>query len=622
MFSITGLASGLDTDNMLAQLMKVERLPVTRLEQQQTSLRRIDDAWGSVTKRLSALRTAIDAFSGGGSLAERWKASSSATGVATAAVTGTPAPGSLTFDVTQLARAQSSHNDTGLADRDALVGTGTFTLQRPDGTTIASVTTTATTTLSDLAAELNGLDGFHASVVKKADGDHRLSVTAADTGAANAFVVDTDLTALGTFAAGVSAQDAQLTVGGMVLTRSSNTITDLVDGVTVTIAGTGATTVATSQDVDGAVTSVKKVIDEVNATLSRLKDHTGYDPDTKVSGSLQGDPTARRLVDQLRQAVMDVVGNIAGNAYTSAGSVGITMNKDGGFDLDETKLRAALTSDPAAVDRLFARSGTTALGDVAVTSSTRDTRPGDHQLVVKKAATVASLTSATLATPPPNATYTITGSDGREITVTVADAASIAEAVAQINQQIAAASDAPTVQARQDGATIVLEQTRYGSARGLTVSSADDVYGLAGTRSGVDAEVEMYGDGTMFTGAGRTVRVTGGAADGLVLSVGPDADLDPAGGTVTVAAGVFGRLDALLANTYEGSTGAIQSARNSVTKRIDLYQDRIDDFEVRLASRETTLRRQFTAMEVALAELQSQGNWLAGQLAALPAGQE
>ncbi|MBW3621327.1 MAG: flagellar filament capping protein FliD, partial [Actinobacteria bacterium] len=348
MFSISGLASGLDTDNMIAQLLKVERLPVVKLEQQQTSLRRVDDAWGSVTKRLSALRTALDAFSKGGSLAERWKVASSTPATATATITGTPAPGSLTFDVTQLARAQSSNNTppTGqaFASRDTLVGAGTFTLQRPDGSAIASVTTTATTTLADLAAELNGLGGFHGSVVKVGDGDHRLSITAAATGTANAFVVATDLTALGTFSNGVTAQDANLTVGGMTVTRSSNTVTDLVDGVTVDLKAAGTTTVTTTQDVDGAAKAVRDVIDEINATLARLKDHTSYDPATKVSGALQGDSTARRLTDQLRRAVMDVVGDIAGNAYTSAGSVGISMNEDGGFTVDETKLKAALTS--------------------------------------------------------------------------------------------------------------------------------------------------------------------------------------------------------------------------------------------------------------------------------------
>ena len=619
MFSVTGIASGLDTDSMLRQLLQVERLPIQRLERHQASLRKQDDAWGEVTKRLSSLRTAIGNLSKT-SLAEMWKASSSDEAVATASVTGAASAGSMSFQVESLATAKSSHSQAGVAAVDAAVGVGEMTVQVGDVST--TITTTATTTLSELATQIDDIAGVRASVVKAGEEDFRLVLTAEKTGTANAYTatVATGLANLGAFAE-TAAKDATLNLGGLTVTRSTNTITDLVEGVSIALKDTGSVTVDTSQDLDGAVGAVKKLVDEVNDTLDKLKTLGSYNAESNTGGPLQGDSTARRLVDTLRRGVMDIVGGVAGG-YTTAGSVGISMNRDGGFTLDETKLKAALEADPSAVDRLFTRGATSSLAGVSYTTSATTTQAGTYDdFTVVKAAQVASLTGASVVTDPPPAKYTITGADGRVITVTISDVASVAAAVAQINDQVAAAENAPAVQARVEndgtGDRLVLEETRDGSAHGFTVASDPaftDAYGLeAGVyTAGQDAEISVAG--ATWTGTGSSIRITDGPLDGLQLSVGPDAELGT--GKLDVGEGVVGRLDRLLAG-YEGTNGFVDRARKSLDGRIDLYQDRIDDFELRIASRETTLRRQFTAMETALAQLQSQGNWLAGQLGGL-----
>lgn len=621
MFSITGMASGLDTDNMLRQLLQVERLPIQRLERQQASLRKVDDAWGEVTKRLSSLRTAIDGLSTGISFADRWKASSSNEAAATAAVTGTPEPGKTTFSVGQLATVQESYSADveAFASADGLVGSGTFTLLAADGTTeLGSVTTDGATTLADLASEVDAIAGVKAQVVKKADGDYRLVLSGEKTGEANAFSVSTDLASFGGGFTTTAAKDAELTIGGLTISRSSNTVTDLIDGVTLNLKGTGSTTVTTSQDVDSAAASVTKLVDEVNATLAKLKDLSSYDPETNKGGPLQGDSTSRRLVDQLRRGVMDVVGGITGS-YTTAGSVGIRMNADGGFDVDETKLKAALTDDPAAVDRLFSRSGSSDLAGVTYTSSTSDTQTGDYEVIISQVAKVARLTGATYTAPATDPeTFAITADDGTVVEVTVGVGEDATTAVNRINDALANANvgtiSAKTVTLGDGSTAIELEESRYGTAYEFTVGA--NTIGLTeGTYTGQDVAGTI--DGEAATGSGQRLSLSSdtSGADGLVLAVTPDTALNTAG-TVSVGEGVAGRLDQLLA-TYEGSTGAVKSARNSIDGRIDLYQDRIEAFELRVASRETTLRRQFTAMETALAQLQSQGDWLAGQLGSL-----
>lgn len=629
MFSIDGIASGLDTAGMIRSLLQVERLPVQKLEQQQASLRKVDDAWGQITTRLSSLRTAISDLTKGTSFVDRWKTASSNEAAAAASVTGTPKAGSTTFTVDQLATAQAAST---LGDADAngtpdftsgdqLVGGGsTFRLIAGDGTTeLVAITTDATTTLSDLAAQIDAADGVSASVVRAGTGDYRLVISSDATGEAGNFTIASDVANLATADFNVTAGvNAQLTIGNLQIERASNTVTDLIDGVSIALKATGTTTVTTTQDVDGAAASVKKLVDEVNATLTKLKELTSYDVETKRAGALQGDPTARRMVDQLRRGVMDVVSGITGN-HTTAGSVGISMNRDGGFTLDQVKLKAALTEDPAAVDRLFSRSGSSAAAGISFGSSTSATRAGDYEVIVSQAASVARLTGASYTSPATDPqTFSITARDGTVVEVTVGVGDNAAAAVQKINAALAAANvgtiEAAVVTLADNSEAIELAETRYGSAHGFTVGA--NTLGLA---EGPVAGTNVVGtiDGQTATGSGNRLSLAASSdSPAAGLSVNVDAGVGAASGSVTVGTGIVGRLDQLLV-TYEGSTGAVQSARKSVAGRIDLYQDRIDAFELRIASREITLRRQFTAMEIALAQLQDQGNWLASQLGSL-----
>lgn len=632
MFSISGIASGLDTDAMLRQLMQLERQPITALESRQAALRRVDDAWGDVTKRLSSLRSAIDGLTKGTSLADRWKASSSHETVATATVSGRPTAGTTSFRVDQLATAQSTHSTAALSGGDVLVGAGTIRITRDgDGTVLAEVATDATTTLADLAKSLDAATGVRASVVKKGDGDHRLVLSSEQTGQANTFSVAFDPAgsalegSLGGFAAPTGGVDALITLGGLQVSRSSNTVTDLVTGVTIGLKAVGDATVTVAQDADSAIGSVRKLVNEINSTLARLKELTAYDPETRKAGPLAGDGTARRLGNQLRRGIIDQVGDLA--TGRTASSVGITLERDGSFKVDDVKLKAALEADPTAVDGLFNRSGTSSLAGVSFTSATRDTQVGDHAVVVSQVARVARLTGATYTSPAGNPeTFTITAADGTQVDVTIENPDDASTAVAKINAALTAANvrglSAKVVTLPDNTAAIELEESRYGSAYGFTVG-ANNLGLAAGRYDGRDVAGTINGE--TATGTGRRLTLpstTTDPAKGLVLSVTlPEDATVPASSTVTVSQGVAGRLDGILA-AFEGGDGAVKRAQDGLSSRIKMFQDRIDAFEVRLSQRERTLIRQFTAMETALSSMQSQGNWLAGQLTGLMANSQ
>ena len=235
MFSIAGIASGLDTEGIVNQLVALERQPILRYESRQAKLRTVDAAWGTVTTKLSAVRAAVDKLDRASDLNDLWKVSSSnADAVAATRTPGaTSAAGEVTLRVDALARAQQSSGTVGFASRDAAVDGTSFRVLAADGVTeLGTVDLTAGLTLDELATAVDAFDGVSAGVVKVADGDFRLTMRAEATGTANAFSIDSDATAFDEAAdlTTIAAADSQVTVGGLTVLRSSNTVTDLVAG--------------------------------------------------------------------------------------------------------------------------------------------------------------------------------------------------------------------------------------------------------------------------------------------------------------------------------------------------------------------------------------------------------
>jgi flagellar hook-associated protein 2 len=298
LFSIGGIASGLDTTGIIEQLMALERQPVTKLQSTQAQLRRTDDAWVQVSTRLSALRTATDAIARPDRFTSMVAVSSSNTDVATVTRAGTNATGSLTFSVRKLAAAHQVSVSGASADQQRDL-TEPVRLRVGSGEVIdLSEELGASASLTQIASAINGRKaGVTASVVKVDDAETRLILTSGRTGTEHGLTVE----GLGATQTLRAAADAELVIGegagAVTLTRSSNTITDLVPGASVTLRRTtpvdAPITVTAARDVDAGVTAVKSYVDALNGTLRTLKDLTAYDGETGRAGPLQGDATAR-----------------------------------------------------------------------------------------------------------------------------------------------------------------------------------------------------------------------------------------------------------------------------------------------------------------------------------------
>jgi flagellar hook-associated protein 2 len=630
LFSVSGIASGLDTQAIIRQLMSLERIPVTRLQQQQADLRKVDDAWKQVNTKLSAMRTALDKVRTFGNVNGMVKVASSnetAVGVASSSVAGT---GSMTFSVNRLAAA---HQISGPAftSADSLVadGAGSFSVTVGAGETF-TVDVDGTTTLTDLASKLNASGSpVSASVVKVAEGDHRLVLTSKHSGAANQIATaQQNATSLdaASFVQRQAAQDAELVIGegadALTILRSSNTVDDLVAGATITLkqAGSGPVTVTAAHDVDAAVEAAKKYHEALNDVLSTLKSLSAYDAGANKGGPLTGDPTARRMTDALRGAMIN-----SGAGFP----LGFSMTREGGIALDEAKLRQAFTADFVGTARALTQQASTTTTVVTgltspsplFVSATADTQAGAHEVVVNPA-THASVRSA--AFTPHNQTQTLRIIiDGQTINAEVGANATAAQAAQEITAALGAGSNLSVV---AEGGELVFTDSRLGTVGTFTLEAGQRWQNteIAGTYQGTALSGTINGVLATASADQLTLTAAAGPAAGLTVhgtQAGTFQVLVEQQSTQTITEGAKGPLalmhEALRA--YEGTLGLVAKARDALTGRIKLYQDRIDSFEKRLEQREITLRRQFTALETAMGQLNAQGNWLTSQLAGLQA---
>jgi flagellar capping protein FliD len=163
------------------------------------------------------------------------------------------------------------------------------------------------------------------------------------------------------------------------------------------------------------------------------------------------------------------------------------------------------------------------------------------------------------------------------------------------------------------------------TVRALAGQILDVVSSVVGTHSASEAGLQVTKDGKLtFDKAKFTTLLTSDptAANDIIAGTtvtGPGLDGIP--GTaddVTAPVGIAARLEALAKSASDATTGTLTTLANGEDSRAKDMQERIDNWDIRLAMRRQTLTTQFTAMETALSSLDSQSAWLKQQLNSLP----
>ena len=369
--TIGGLATGLDTNKIVDQLVQLERrrsvdlLSIDQLDQQAKQ-----SALATFGTKLADLMAAIDKLRDPANALARTATSSDSTVIGATAGSGALV-GSTDITVSKLARNAIAVSANGLTSSTATVasGSGSFSFQIGTGDT-QTVAVDATTTLEGLASQINALGaGANATVVNvgtDASPDYRLRLASRDTGLSNDITIVTDDTTLGV-AVTQAAQNAEFTVSGFTTTfsRESNVVNDVVSGVTLTLNKEGGPVkIGVTTDAATVTENVKAVVTAYNALASFVdaqsevsQDTTGSDGDV-TTGPLAFDTTVRTIMDGLRNAISSKVDGLSGD-YSLLAETGLTSTKDGTLSLDASKLADALAADEEGVSQLFGGLGST-----------------------------------------------------------------------------------------------------------------------------------------------------------------------------------------------------------------------------------------------------------------------
>lgn len=292
--------------------------------------------------------------------------------VATATLSGTkPASNSFSLEVTKLATGQTLSGGP-YASASAAVGSGTLTLRFgetsgstfTEGTrTLVSIAIGSGATLADVAKAINASgSGVTAYVASTADGA-RL-VLKGEEGAANGFVVEASedaaepgLSALA-WAPGAStgnliagAGNAGFNVDGLAITTPSNTVANAIPGVTLQLRATnsGAPTIVSFTDPSAAITAaMTDLTSALNEVMSALNSATDAQ-----TGSLRSDSGARALKRTMSALAGNVIMPSATGRARTLSDLGLSIQRDGTFVLDSSRLAATLAADPDGVAAMF-----------------------------------------------------------------------------------------------------------------------------------------------------------------------------------------------------------------------------------------------------------------------------
>jgi flagellar hook-associated protein 2 len=616
--SVDGLISGLSTSQLISQLMQLEAQPQTALKTKVEKTQTVLSAYQSVNTKMTALRSAGQAMTD----ATAWQAMKATSSSATVAVSASTSsiPGAFTFDVTRLASAQSSVSSNAYTGMTALVTDGSpVVITKADGTAVTISTGDGSLAAVTAAINANKDAGVKAAAVQVSPGVYKLQLTSAATGQQGSF----SASGLGGFVQLTAAQDAQITVGKgsageYTITSASNTFKDALPGTTFTVSALETSvTLSIGTDSGGIADKMQALVDAANAALNEIAKLAKYDANTKKAGPLLSDSAVRNLQQQILGTISSVLGN-----GTSASSIGIQLTKSGTLTFDRDVFLNAFAEDPTKVKASVTSSSTFASsaglsGSISLVRMADGTKEGPYPVTVTQAATRAFTTLATSDGIEAGQVITI-GINGKTSTYTTVDGET-SESLAAALSAAAASNGIAMSSFVDDSGNVVVRASSYGSATKLTAST-DGTIAIDDITNGQDVKGTI--NGVAATGRGQTLYTTG--ADAITLQVTLDeGDVATLGGasagTVNVQAGIAQRLTRVAFGAVDPADGTLTNAIASQTKAIQGYNEQIASWDVRLQVRQRSLQRQFANLEVMLGKLQSQSNWLSGQIAGLMA---
>ena len=685
--SSLGIGSGLDIQGLVAGLVEAEGAA------KDVRLTRKEAVFEAKLSALSAVKSALSDFQDTfsklrlTSTFNSYTAASSSTSIFTASASNGASEATYDIEVNQLAQSQKLVS-TAIGDKTATVGTGTLVVKfgtyaydgvgaetsfLEDASNTKSGTEIAITdgSMEGIRDAINDADiGVTASIINSGSG-YQL-IMSSETGEASAINVtvkagtDSDgneqnTSGLSAFAydptddsgAGAvnsmsytqTAEDASLLIDGVNVRNSSNTITDVIEDVTLNLKDSdpGVTkTLAVARNTSGVESAVQDFVDGYNTLMSIVNQTSFYDSENGNSGILIGDPTVRGVVTQVRN-VLNNLTNDPLSDYNSLASIGILTARDGTFEYDATKLSAALANKPDDVKHLLA-GGAAKTSDlnIDILSVTDNIGAGIYGVNITQMPMQGAHVVPTFVIAPPTM-FNLVGTHSMQLNVDgvatnllslansnyytdngndtlLAGQAMAADLQTLINSDanlVASAASVVVAYAEGGGATgqFTITSNKYGSSSSVEVttsatglSTTFNINVDAAANTGVSGVGTIGGEAATFDGQSMTGT---GLYAGFVLNI--------IGGSVGERSGIEifgGNINSLnnLLNSFLDSDGFIAAKSNGLNASIDDIQMQRENLTLRLEKLEARYIKQFSAMDALVARLNSTSNFLSSQL--------
>ncbi len=734
----SGLASGIDVESIVTQLMSIERVGITRLQAQQAQLQARQTVFSQFRTKLNSLNSSLSGLN----IPQTYspvKTSTADETIVTASGTTSAVAGTYGIDIQALAQA---HKTTSLAQAnptDALNLTGSFVVNGK------AVTLEAEDSLNNVASKINGLNaGVTASILNGGDGNAFLVVTANATGAKNevqmadltggalstlGFVsggaavrdasggpttvksfgatsdstamgslfgssksgsftvgsggsvvnvdfatdslqtiaskinaageagvsatvvtetsggktryklqvsgadvpgtlVDTDgvLEAVGIFQRGfgnelVAAQDSTVVIDNLTVTRDTNNVSDVVQGLTLNLQKVGTSTVTVTKDTESVKSSVMGIQTAFNDVIDYIRTNSSFDDETFRSGPLFGDQTASQVESTLNELLFT---NLGSGDYKNFTDIGFGLDDQGKLTVDEAKLSAALDSNIDGVKNLLMATGSStnnALKYVSSGSKTVASSSSGYPVEITQAATKTSAVAGTAKTTGNVAGEILTFGGqlfgSQTIALSLDSGSSLADIIDKIN------SDSRLkdyVVASDDGGILKVDSKRFGTAGVFSLMSnlaaAGDTSGVGTTGATVTDGLDVAGtiNGEPATGNGQFLLGDEDNENTSGLQIQYTGQSSGVIGSFIFNRGVASLMSYRVSSFTDGVNGLLTATDKTLTDQITDIDERIASIEDQLTIREQTLRLKFGAMEQAIAQLNAQGSQLSAIL--------
>ncbi len=368
--AFSGKSSGIDVSSVVDSMMQVEDQPETQMKDEQSSLDAQISALTTIGTELSTLSDSVNSLGDFDGALNQFTTGSSDAAVVSAAAGDTATAG--THTITVLATTSSSYSgyiaSGSLAGAEISVEYG----NPSDPTSTDNIDIPSTdTTLQQAASYINsGSYGVTASVVTDSDGS-RLALTSKTSGAAGNLTVTSSAASFTTTAGA----DAQLTVDGVPVDSSTNTVTGAIPGVTLSLGAADPNTpiqISVEPDITQAADAIESFVDAYNAVIGSINSQYALNSNGS-EGILAGDSMLQSLQSNLLDMVSAAVGD--NGQYTNLQSLGIEMQNDGTLQVDSTTLSDALSSSYSEVQNFFQSTSSAGWAQTAGTEMTQLTDP-------------------------------------------------------------------------------------------------------------------------------------------------------------------------------------------------------------------------------------------------------